>query len=144
MVYSANNAILNFYLHPRKKVLRKIALLLPFLPLIFYAGVRLNPTLNPERKVWGSFDFNYMMDYTTDYSLGTESKRNDEMAYGRVSSTILLIKKIISINYTNNDLFGIGQTVTRSTTYKEFLAYNTGLGNKVAMNGFFDHILLRV
>ena len=126
---------------PRKKVLRKIAFLLPFLPLIFYVGVRLNPTLNPERKVWGSFDFNYMMDYTTDYSLGTESKRNDEMAYGRVSSTILLIKKIISLNYSNDDLFGIGQTVTRSTTYKEFLAYNTGLGNKVAMNGFYRSYL---
>ena len=26
------------------------------IPLIFYLGVRLNPTLNKEEKIWGSFD----------------------------------------------------------------------------------------
>lgn len=53
---------------------KKVSLLSKMLPLsllvliIFYVTARINPTLNPGNKVWGSFDFNYVINYTEDYS----------------------------------------------------------------------------
>lgn len=40
---------------------------------IIYLGLRLTPTLNPERKMWGSFDLNYALNYVEKYNMN-ESK----------------------------------------------------------------------
>jgi len=50
---------------PKKKILGRLVYLTPLLPLIVYAGIRLNPTLNPDNKIWGKFDYdfaNYLCD----------------------------------------------------------------------------------
>jgi hypothetical protein len=49
----------------------------------FYFAVKLVPTLNPEREVWGSFDPNYVIDYAITYSTAEQKGK----ARGRVSAT---------------------------------------------------------
>lgn len=126
-----------YYYVQRKKVPIKLFFLLPLIPLVFYFGVRLNPTLNPDEKIWGRFDINYVFEYSANYSLGKEEVRDDELAYGRISSTSRLAGKILRLDFNENDFYGQGQKVMRYTDYDEFLEYDTGLGTKMAITGFY-------
>lgn len=53
---------------------RKVAIFSKIVPisllaiLIFYVTARMNPSLNPEDKVWGSFDLMHIIKYTEEYS----------------------------------------------------------------------------
>jgi hypothetical protein len=53
---------------PIKKYLKLIPILISFLFIFFYLIVRLNPTLNKEHQVWGSFDLNYTLSYFDFYN----------------------------------------------------------------------------
>lgn len=62
-----------FYLYfseSRKKItlIYKVVPLSLLVILIFYLTARINPSLNPEDKVWGSFDYNHVISYTEEYS----------------------------------------------------------------------------
>lgn len=39
--------------------------------IIFYLGVRINKTLNPDNRTWGRFDLEYVIDYSLYYSFGS-------------------------------------------------------------------------
>ncbi|NMD13545.1 MAG: hypothetical protein GYA77_08365, partial [Candidatus Cloacimonetes bacterium] len=39
-----------------RKTLRKLSYAALLLPVMFYLGLRLNPSFNPQKKIWGSFD----------------------------------------------------------------------------------------
>ena len=54
----------------KKKYSNRVWIVIAAAPLLFYLGVRLTPTFNPENKVWGSFDLEYMMNYTENYAMG--------------------------------------------------------------------------
>lgn len=53
-------------------------------PTVFYFGVRLMPTLNPDDRVWGRFSLHYAIDYIEWYNRGGNQK---ELSFGRVEST---------------------------------------------------------
>ena len=50
------------------KILTNFIFLTLFSMIIFYASIRLNPTLNKEGKIGGSFDISYFFDYANEYN----------------------------------------------------------------------------
>lgn len=50
---------------------------------------------------------------------------------------MLLIDKIKTFNLNSNDLWGLGHAEVRASSYEQFSAYETGLGTKGALNGFY-------
>ena len=53
---------------------------------LFYLGVRLSPTLNPDHKMMGKFDMNYAINYTLNYASSsdksfTEMRRSEGLKY---------------------------------------------------------------
>ena len=82
---------------------------------MFYLGLRLTPTLNPENKVWGSFDINYAYDYGLKYSAGIdESNRNVQEGTGRVGGFLLFWNDIQNSRDIKRVAFGLGN---------EYMAY---------------------
>jgi hypothetical protein len=55
------------------KSLLTLAKYTPFAILILFLGMKLTPTLNPEGKIWGSFDPQHAIDYILIYNFGTSS-----------------------------------------------------------------------
>jgi hypothetical protein len=87
-------AMLLVYYVPRRKLSRNFLFIIPLLPLIFYFGIRLNPTLNQEGKIWGSFDFNFFYDYANKYTFGDASE--DDVHSGRGGATLLTFESILN------------------------------------------------
>ena len=94
----------------KKKYSHRIWLVVAAAPLLFYIGVRLTPTFNPENKVWGSFDLEYMMNYTEDYAMGEVEEGEEREKYtGRVGSALIFWNIFKDIdNYSNKILLGEG------------------------------------
>lgn len=132
-------------------------------PLFVYFGARLTPTFNPEHKVWGSFDWEYMWDYANTYQFGEEGiegqraaleenaqvmykdgiyVQNDQIeASGRGNATIELLKLILGPRtLTTQDLWGTGLSTFYSTSYEEFdkIPLTIHLRYKGAGTGFFQ------
>lgn len=55
--------------------LKRILKYIPLMLLVFVLGVKLNPTLNPEGKVWGTFSMEYVYDYSKKYIYGDDQDR---------------------------------------------------------------------
>lgn len=86
--------------------------LLLFAMMFFYFGLRLSPTLNPEHKVWGSFDPLYAYNYALNYSGGTRTNTGDikvEEGDGRLGAVVLFWNDLIHVfDYDKQKLFGVG------------------------------------
>lgn len=78
---------------PIQKILNKILIIIPFILLFVYIGFRLIPSLNPENKIWGKFDFDYTINYAIRYSSGIEDK-GDEVESGRIGAVTWMIDQI--------------------------------------------------
>lgn len=134
-------------------------------PVLFYLGVRLTPTLNPEHKVWGSFDWEYAWDYAETYQFGKEgvegqmSNYEEErerlaltggqittqnkkiIAEGRGGSTIELLKLIFGFYPTQeSDWWGLGFKNMYGLDYASFtkLPLTIQLNHKGSATGFFQ------
>jgi hypothetical protein len=105
-------SLMMFYI-PRKKIpLTLLILSVVLIPTIFYVGVRLNPTLNKEQKVWGSFDLTYALDYSKEYSFGNEEQYYiDNTGVGRGGASINLFKDLFSGDLSKEDWIGYGLTL---------------------------------
>ena len=132
--------LLFMYYVPRKLNVSKLLYILPFLPLIFYVGVRLSPTLNKENKIGGSFDLHYVLDYTQKYNFGKTSESPDiQLGSGRGGATLLLFEKLFngqSLRF--NDFWGFGLQEVYTTDYEQFNDEKYGLNGKGAVTGVFQ------
>ena len=142
---------------------RYMAIALCCIPFLFYFGVRLTPTLNPEHKVWGSFDIDYAFNYAETYQFGEDGihgqRNNDEElpyisysnssfshgnqieAEGRGGATIALVKLIFSErSLTDQDLWGIGFKNMYGVDYDEFdkLPLTIHINHKGSATGVFQ------
>lgn len=123
-----------------------IAMAIILVPLLFYLGVRLTPTLNPEHQIWGSFDWEHAMGYAETYQFGKEGIQGQTDALEQVSSerlqyaggvigkdtdvieaegrggaTIALIRLLIGQHtIIDQDWWGIGFMEMYSLDYEEF------------------------
>jgi hypothetical protein len=105
---------------------------LPIALMIFYMGVRLTPSVTPEKKAWGSFSISYISDYAFKYYFGTPepidifSQNYD--AYGRGGGIAYYFQphklNLISIR---EKLFGKGRYEVATKMHGRFTA--TGRSN---------------
>ncbi len=123
---------------PRFKMNGKLWTALAFVPLVFYFGTRLSPSLNPEHKVWGSFDVNYIFDTADTYQFGEEQQADKFTAQGRGGATSYLFKKLLEFDtFTERDMTGTGLTGMFTTDYDEFATLGYGLNYKGAATGAY-------
>ena len=143
-----------------------IAMTILLVPLLLYCGVRLTPTLNPEHKIWGSFDWEYAMGYAETYQFGKEGLQgqaavldqtnsaqvqsnggyvgegsNKIEASGRGGATIAMLRLLIGEHETiSQDWWGLGFNNMYSTDYEEFdeLPLTIHLNHKGSATGLFQ------
>ena len=85
----------------------RIALIMILVVVTTILVVRLNPTLNPQAKIGGSFDLKYLINYTTSYTTGQGYVEGEWYATGRYAATITMIKYLTN-SKLENFLFGYG------------------------------------
>ena len=143
-----------------------IAMTILLVPLLLYLGVRLTPTLNPEHKIWGSFDWEYAMGYAETYQFGEEGLQgqaaaleqtnsehvqynggyvgegsNKIEASGRGGATVAMLRLLIGEHETiDQDMWGLGFSSMYSTDYDEFdkLPLTIQLNHKGSTTGVFQ------
>lgn len=133
-------AFFMFYIPKRKVPFNVILISLIAVPLVFYLGVRLNPDLNKEKKIGGSFDIGYVIDYANFYTFG--DKKKVELGAGRGGATLLLVDKFNNSKLTEKDWMGYGLTNMYATNYEEFNELDFGLNHKGAATGVFQTLVV--
>lgn len=129
-------AFLMFYV-PRRKIPNRVALIsILAIPLVFYFGIRLNPTLNREGRIWGSFDPGFAINYARTYSFG-EQNRN-EKGVGRGGATFLLIQKFVNNDFNKKEWTGYGLRFIYATNYVDFQELNLGINHIGSATGAFQ------
>lgn len=83
------------------KSLQKLLLAFIFAPVVFIAVCILSPSLNPEKKIGGSFDIEYVLNFTEEYN---EGKKNE---VGRGKAASVIHEKLLN-GSTYNLFFGYG------------------------------------
>lgn len=101
----------------KKKYSNRVWVIIAAAPLLFYIGVRLTPSFNPEKKVWGSFNLEYMLNYTENYSMGKVEDGEERKEYtGRVGSALAFWNILKNgEDYTSKTLLGEGVERAYST-----------------------------
>jgi len=108
-------------------------------PMAFYLGVRLSPSLNPDHKIWGSFDFEYTFDFADKYQFGDKTKKDEKRVQGRGGATMSLWDKLSSDEkLTEKDLFGSGLSDIYAVNYEEFDKLKTGIHSKGSATGIYQ------
>jgi hypothetical protein len=128
------------YYVPRKVKFSNLLYFIPVIPFIFYIGIRLNPTLNKEGKIGGSFDLQYSMDYVQKYNFGKTSETTEiQTGQGRGGATFLLLNKLVSKEiFSSNDYWGYGLREIYTTDYEQFDDKKFGVNSKGAVTGIFQ------
>lgn len=89
---------------------------------IVYLSIRLLPSLNPERKVWGTFDISYALEYSQDYN--TIGVAADTEIVGR-GVAIPYVSKILFNDGISNLLLGNGAGHLIKSKYNNYFSrYN--------------------
>jgi hypothetical protein len=126
----------------RKKISLKYLLIgMIGAPLILYFGLRLNPSLNPEFKLWGSFDLNYAFNFAEDYAYGDENDLTSTEIVGRNTLTNFLVEKFIQGDIAKQDWFGYGLRFMYATSYEEFAELGFYTTHKGAATGIFQSLI---
>lgn len=88
-----------------KNGFKSVFLFIVISPMIIYVLVRAAPSLNPERKVWGTFDVDYVLNYSDDYTSSTRVGVQNKLS-NRSTTTSYVFEKLL--NNSGNFLFGYG------------------------------------
>lgn len=124
---------------PRLKMNSRLYLAIFITPVVFYLGIRLTPSLNPEHVVWGSFDYEYAFDTADKYQFGDKNNTAEKRAQGRGGATNLLVTKFFSDqSLTNTDWFGLGLSSVYKSDYDQFDKLKLGIHSKGSATGFFQ------
>jgi len=132
--------LLFMYYVPGKLKVRHLKYILPVLPLVFYAGVRLSPTLNKEGKLGGTFDLKYVLEYVQKYNFGRSTETSDvKLGSGRGGASLLLFGKLFNNQpLSSNDYWGYGLQEVYTTDYEQFNDEKYGVNSKGAVTGVFQ------
>ncbi|WP_375034447.1 hypothetical protein [Flavobacterium sp. LAR06] len=82
---------------------RKLLVAVVSICILFYVSARVIPSLNPENKIWGTFDFTYVIEYSQEYNSGGFVQEN----IGRAEAPGYVVKLLLS-GEEYNALFGFG------------------------------------
>ena len=132
------------YYVPQKISFTKLLYYIPLIPIVFYAGVRLSPSLNKENKIGGSFDLQYAYDYVQFYSFGKTSVNSEvKLGQGRGGAIFLLGDKLFNRESLSfNDYWGFGLEEIYTVDYETFNDDKFGLSNKGAASGIFQSYIV--
>lgn len=120
---------------------RTIAYAVVLIPLVFYVGLRSNPTLNPEGKVWGSFDPEFALNYAFDYSGVSEEKRESDLAQGRWGASWALMMNLNNHITSAAGILGLPSERSGYLDSEEFVAEDFGLKHGTMVSGIGTMIL---
>ncbi len=73
--------------------IRSFILFFIFAPIFFVVLVKASPSLNPEKKFWGSFNVSHIVNYSTEYT-SSQRKRLFNRSSNRNTTTAYVIEKI--------------------------------------------------
>ncbi len=110
-----------------RKTLRKLSYAALLLPVVIYIGIRLNPTLNPQKKLWGNFDPEFAVNYILSYSGVSEEKRSEELARGRWGSAMAVVSSVANRPLDTNNLIGLPKARSGRLNYDSFDMEDYGL-----------------
>lgn len=114
--------VMVFFTHKHTWTFRSGGIILLVIGML-YVGVRLMPSLNPERKVWGSFNLPYTLELVDTYQFGTGDSFGGTIydTYGRGGATIGLFQLLVHPQeWTDNDMFGYSLLEMYSTDDESF------------------------
>lgn len=78
-----------------KNMTRQITMVVLLLPILCYLAIRISPTFNPEKKVWGSFDPEYAINYIMNYSGGiNDSNQRVQTGKGRLGAVAWFVEQL--------------------------------------------------
>ncbi len=126
------------YYVPKRKFTNTLWIGVALLPLVFFLGVKLTPTLNPENIVWGKFDIDFALNYAETYSFGDSKKKERNVSQGRGGATVMLFRNLMRKELDENDFWGYGFDDMYGTNYEEFDKKNFGVNHKGSATGVFQ------
>ena len=144
IIYLISYLIFHFkYRMKREIVFKKLSVIVISVFLLFYITARLLPTLNPEKEIGGSFDLDYIIDYSTSYA--TADYIND---IGRSEAPSFLVLKSLNDGYDKTLIgYGTGRLIksgfnveTVDLSSDEITKSNFGVGY-AARTGFLQFFL---
>lgn len=127
----------------KKKIGNTFKILFVIAPLLCYLGLRLTPSLNPDNKIWGTFDPEYALNYALDYSMGEEIEEGErENGVGRVGGVKLLFRNYIFNRDAYMDIhnvFGHGNEYIFAASYDNYRNsdYYFGVDHQGSLTGIF-------
>jgi hypothetical protein len=132
-------ALFMYYI-PERRNIKSLIIGIFLIPVVFYLGVRLTPTLNREHKVFGEFDLNYAFDYAQGYSFGSDKvhKINAAVAEGRGGVLLKLYNDFLHKNVSNDFLWGHGLTDIYTSSYEQFQKKGYGIDHLGSATGAFQ------
>lgn len=108
-----------------------------FIPAIFYFGVRYNPTLNPEKKIGGEFDMEYVNQYVIEYTF--DESENLDVTHGRGANFLRVLNRLFHGNPIHF-ILGYGPDAAKGVrTYGEGIWGEFGISGPVT--GFSTHLV---
>lgn len=132
-----------FYVDQVKLDMRKFFLFIPLVFLLFYIGVKTNPSLNPERSRWGSFDISYSINYSMDYLFGSEAEQtSSSLGQGRGGGLSEFLNVEINKLSVLEKLFGFGITEFHSKSYLTFENEKFGINSKGSVGGALGNLIM--
>lgn len=105
--------------------------------IIGFFFIKLNPRMNPERKIWGSLDLSFVSNQFVDYNSKTTTYGNDSQGHGRFVAYPIVFKLMLDKDLPFF-LFGDGpgaliKTEMFGQTDALLEKYNLGYGGRVGL-----------
>jgi hypothetical protein len=135
--------ILYAFLVVKKRIGNTFKVLFAIAPLLFYFGLRLTPSLNPDNKIWGQFDPEYAWNYAMDYSIGQEDSEGDRgEGTGRVGGVKLLVNNYLlnwDAYFDIHNVLGYGNQYIYAAAYENYRNsdYYFGVNHQGSLTGVF-------
>lgn len=144
VIYFVSYFIFQFKYSAKKEIVfKKLVVIFGGIIILFYATARVLPTLNPEKKIGGSFDLEYIVEYSKSYA--TADYINE---VGRSEAPVYLVLKALSDGYEKIAFgYGTGHLIksgfnkeTANLTSDEITYSKYGVGY-AARTGFLQFFL---
>ncbi len=128
--------ILFFLISFAKKRIKLLSILkyMPIVIILFIVGAKLNPSFNPENKVWGSFDIDFISEYGLRYYFGESdisslSSSGFDTGIGRGAAIFYFYQPDrLNLNNVKEILFGKGRYYVAVAQGGRFTAFASNYG----------------